>query len=153
MRQHTTTPLAVGEVFNTIHDARLLIEERLIDYIRATCVHAGGVTGLRRIVDLGALHDVRTGCHGAQDMSPICLAANLHVDLWAPNFGIQEYAGYSDLIREVFPCGWRREGAMLHPGDAPGHGGDIDEALAAKYPYERAYLPVARLRDGTLWHW
>ena len=153
IRQHTTTPLALGEVFNTIHDARLLIEERLIDYIRATCVHAGGITALRRIADLAALHDVRTGFHGAEDMSPLCLAANLHLGLSIPNLGIQEYAGYSDLIHEVFPCAWSRDGARLHPGDAAGHGGDVNEALAAKYPYERAYLPVARLRDGTLWHW
>ena len=41
----------------------------------------------------------------------------------------------------------------MHPGEAPGLGVDIDEKLAAKYPYERAYLPVARLEDGTLWNW
>ena len=42
IRQHTTTPLAVGEVFNSIHDCQQLIEEQLIDYIRTTVVHAGG---------------------------------------------------------------------------------------------------------------
>jgi mannonate dehydratase len=96
---------------------------------------------------------VRTGCHGAMDMSPVCLGANLHLDLWAPNFGIQEYSGYTDATHEVFPHSWTYDAGQLHPGDAPGHGVEIDERLAAKYPYERAYLPVNRLADGTLWHW
>ncbi|MDY8111035.1 D-mannonate dehydratase ManD [Fulvimarina sp. 2208YS6-2-32] len=153
IRQHTTTPLAVGEVFNTIWDAKLLIEEQLIDYIRATCVHAGGPTALRRIMDFAGLHHVRTGCHGAADMSPICLGANLHLDLWAPNFGIQEYSGYTDEMLSVFPHAWRFADGYLHPGDAPGHGVEFDETEAAKHPYQRAFLPVNRLEDGTLWHW
>ena len=153
VRHHTTTPLAVGEVFNTIWDARLLIEEQLIDYIRTTCVHAGGITALRRIMDFAAVYNVRTGCHGAMDMSPICLGANLHLDLWAPNFGIQEYSGYLPQTLDVFPHAWTFEDGHLHPGDAPGHGVDIDEDAAARHPYQRAYLPVNRLEDGTLWHW
>src|SRR6185369_12398313 len=47
IRQHTTTPLAVGEVFSSIHDCEQLIREQLIDYIRTTVVHAGGITHLR----------------------------------------------------------------------------------------------------------
>jgi mannonate dehydratase len=153
IRQHTTTPIALGEVFNTIWDARQLIEEQLIDYIRTTSVHAGGVTGLRRIFDFASIYHVRTGCHGAMDISPVALGANLHIGLWTPNFGIQEYSGYTPLMHELFRHSWRQEGGYLHPGDAPGHGVDIDEALAAKHPYERAYLPVNRLEDGTLWNW
>ena len=89
MRQHTTTPLAVGEIFNTIWDARDLIQNQLIDYIRATIVGAGGVTHLRRLADLAALYQVRTGCHGATDLSPVTMGAALHFDTWVPNFGIQ----------------------------------------------------------------
>ncbi len=153
IRQHTTTPIALGEIFNTIWDARLLIEEQLIDYIRTTSVHAGGVTGLRRIFDFASIYHVRTACHGPMDVSPVAMGANVHIDLWVPNFGIQEFSGYTPLMHEVFPHAWRQDGGYLHPGEAPGHGVDIDEALAAKYPYERAYLPVNRLEDGTLWHW
>lgn len=153
IRQHTVTPLAVGEVFNTIWDARLLMEEQLIDYIRTTVVHAGGPTAVRRIMDFASVYNVRTGCHGAMDMSPVCLAACLHLDLWAPNFGIQEFSGYTEATMEVFPGAWTLEDGYLHPGEAIGHGVDIDETLAAKYPYQRAFLPVNRLEDGTLWHW
>ena len=153
IRQHTVTPLAVGEVFNTIWDCQELIQEQLIDYIRATVVHAGGITHLRRIADLAALYHVRTGCHGATDLSPVCMGAALHFDTWAPNFGIQEYMRHSKETDEVFPHAYTFEDGFLHPGETPGHGVDIDEKLAARFPYQRAYLPVSRLEDGTLWHW
>ncbi|MEN4922501.1 D-mannonate dehydratase ManD [Achromobacter spanius] len=154
IRQHTTTPLAVGEIFNTIWDCKDLVQNQLIDYIRTTVVHAGGITHLRRIADLASLYQVRTGCHGATDLSPVCMGAALHFDLWVPNFGIQEYMRHTEETDAVFPHAYTFEQGMLYPGDAPGHGVDIDEALAARYPYQRAYLPVNRLQhDGTLWNW
>ena len=153
VRQHTVTPLAVGEVFNSIWDCKDLIREQLIDYIRTTVVHAGGITHLRRIADLAALYHVRTGCHGATDLSPVCMGAALHFDTWVPNFGIQEYMRHSEETDEVFPHAYTFEDGYLYPGDAPGHGVDIDEKLATRFPYRRAYLPVNRLEDGTLWNW
>jgi mannonate dehydratase len=153
IRQHTVTPLAVGEVFNTIWDCKSLIEEQLIDYIRTTVVHAGGITHLRRIADLASLYQIRTGSHGATDLSPVCMGAALHFDLWVPNFGIQEYMAHSSETDDVFPHAYRFKDGFMHPGDVPGHGVDIDEKLAARFPYEPASLPVARLRDGTMWNW
>lgn len=154
IRQHTTTPLAVGEVFNTIWDCKALIEEQLVDFIRTTVVHAGGITHLRRIADLAALYQVRTGSHGATDLSPVCMGAALHFDLAVPNFGIQEHMPHNEATDAVFPHAYRFDAGFMHPGEAPGHGVEIDEQLAAKYPYQRAYLPVNRLqRDGTLWDW
>ncbi|MGY4397564.1 mannonate dehydratase [Sphingomonas sp. UYAg733] len=153
IRQHTTTPLAVGEIFNSIWDCRELIENQLIDYIRATVVHAGGLTHLRRIAALADLHNVRTGCHGATDLSPVAMAAALHFDLSVPNFGVQEYMRHTPETDAVFPHAYRFDRGMMHPGDAPGLGVEIDEDLAATYEYKRAYLPVNRLEDGTLFSW
>jgi mannonate dehydratase len=153
IRQHTTIPLALGEVFNTIWDCKDLIQEQLIDYIRATVVHAGGITHLRRIADLAAVYHIRTGCHGATDLSPICMGAALHFDTWVPNFGIQEYMRHSEETDAVFPHAYTFKDGYLFPGETPGHGVDIDEKLAEKYPYKRAYLPVNRLEDGTMWNW
>ena len=153
IRQHTTTPLAVGEIFNSIHDCRDLIQNQLIDYIRTTVVHAGGITHLRQIAGLAALYQVRTGSHGATDLSPACMGAALNFDLWVPNFGIQEYMRHTPETDEVFPHAYTFNDGYLHPGNQPGIGVDIDEDLAAKYPYEPKQLPIARLRDGTLWNW
>ena len=153
IRHHTTTPLAVGEVFNSIWDCKTLIEEQLIDYIRATVVHAGGITHLRRIAALADLYKVRTGCHGATDLSPVAMAAALHFDLSIPNFGIQEYMRHTPETDAVFPHAYTFANGMMHPGEAPGLGVDIDEELAAQHPYSPACLPVARLPDGSMTDW
>ena len=153
IRQHTVTPIAVGKVFNTIHDCHQLIAEQLIDYIRTTVVHAGGITHLRRIAHLAELHHVRTGSHGATDLSPICMGAALHFDIWVPNFGIQEYMRHTEETDAVFPHAYFFRDGYLNPGEAPGHGVDVDESLAAKYPYEPSALPVNRLEDGSMWNW
>jgi mannonate dehydratase len=153
IREHTVTPIAVGEVFNTIHDCQTLISQQLIDYIRTTVVHAGGITHLRRIAHLAELYHVRTGSHGATDLSPVCMGAALHFDAWVPNFGVQEYMRHTADTDAVFPHAYWFEDGYLHPGDAPGHGVDIDEALAAKYPYRPSALPVNRLVDGSMWNW
>lgn len=153
IRQHTTTPLAVGEIFNSIWDCKQLIEEQLIDYIRATVVHAGGITHLRRIASYADMYNVRTGCHGATDLSPVTMAAALHFGISIPNFGIQEYMRHTDETDAVFPHAYEFTSGQMHPGEAPGLGVDIDEGLAEKYPYNRAFLPVNRLEDGTLHNW
>ncbi len=153
IRQHTTTPLAVGEVFNTIFDCQQLIQEQLIDYIRTTVVHAGGITHLKKIASLAEIYQVRTGSHGATDLSPVCMGAALHFDLSVHNFGIQEYMPHTAETDKVFPHAYSFKDGVMHPGDAPGLGVDLDEALAAKYPYERAYLPINRKLDGTIHNW
>jgi mannonate dehydratase len=153
IRQHTTTPIAVGEVFNSIHDCHLLIQEQLIDYIRATVTHAGGISHLRKIAALAELHHIRTGSHGATDLSPVCMAAALHFDLAVHNFGIQEHMPHAAVTDRVFPHAYSYADGYMHPGDQPGLGVEIDEGLAATFPYEPAYLPVARKIDGTLHSW
>src|SRR4029079_3650299 len=153
IRQHTTTPLAVGEVFNSIHDCRQLIEEQLVDYIRTSVAHAGGITHLRRIAAVAEINGVRTGSHGATDLSPVCLAAALHFDLHVHNFGIQEYMPHAAETDRVFPHAYRFHAGVMPPGDAPGLGVELDEALAATFPYEPAWLPVARRAEGTMDDW
>ncbi|HEY0630372.1 MAG TPA: D-mannonate dehydratase ManD [Sphingomicrobium sp.] len=153
IRQHTVTPLAVGEIFNTIWDAKDLIQNQLIDYIRMTVVGSGGITHLRRVADFASLYQVRTGCHGATDLSPVTMGAALHFDTWVPNFGIQEYMRHTAETDAVFPHDYRFAAGYLHVGEMPGHGVDIDEQEAEKFPYKPASLPIARLEDGTMWNW
>jgi len=153
VRQHTTTPLALGEVFNSIWDAHILITEQLIDYIRMTIVHSGGITHLKKVASLAELYHVRTGCHGATDLSPVSMAAALHFDMAINNFGIQEYMIHTKETDEVFPHAYSFKDGFLYPGDGPGFGVDYDESLAARFPYQRAYLPVNRKEDGTMFNW
>ncbi|HVU50997.1 MAG TPA: D-mannonate dehydratase ManD [Polyangia bacterium] len=153
IRQHTTTPIAIGEVFNTIYDAEAILRGQLIDYLRTAVVHGGGLTHLRKIANMAEVYNVKTGAHGATDMSPVCLAASLHFDLAIHNFGIQEYMRHSEDTDRVFPHAYTFANGALHPGDQPGLGVDLDETLAAHFPYERASLPIARKLDGTVHSW
>jgi mannonate dehydratase len=118
-----------------------------------TVVHGGGFTPLKKIAALAEIYHVRTGCHGATDLSPVAMAAALHFDISVNNFGIQEYMRHTRETDEVFPHSYYFKDGHLHPGDAPGLGVDYDEKLAGKFPYERAYLPVNRKLDGTMFNW
>lgn len=153
VREHTTTPLAIGEVFNTIWDYRELFEEQLIDYVRSPVTHAGGITGLRRIFDYAAVYQIKSGVHGPTDVSPVGLAAAIHLGVAIPNFGIQEYMKHSPETDELFRPGYRFEDGLLVPGEEPGLGVDYDEVLAGSFPYQAAYLPVNRLLDGSMHDW
>jgi mannonate dehydratase len=153
VRKHTVTPLAVGEVFNSIWDCKHLVENQLIDYLRTTIVHGGGITHLRRIADFCAMNQVRTGFHGATDLSPVCMGAALHFDAWVPNFGIQEYMQHAPVTGEVFHTDYEFKNGRLFCGENPGHGVTIDEKAAAKFPYQPKQLPIARLEDGSMWDW
>ncbi|MFB8267626.1 MULTISPECIES: D-mannonate dehydratase ManD [unclassified Streptomyces] len=153
IRAKTTVPLAIGEVFNTVWETQALITEQLIDYVRCCVTHAGGISHLRRIASLADIWQIKLGPHGPSDVSPVALAASLHVGLATPNFAIQEYMGYEPLVHEVFQHSWSYQDGHLHPGDAPGLGIEVDEELAARHAYEPAYLPVARRRDGSMTDW
>jgi mannonate dehydratase len=153
VRQHSVTPLAIGEVFNTVWDFQQLISEQLIDYVRAASTHFGGITPLRKVMDYAAQYQVRSGFHGPTDISPVGFAAQLHVGLAIHNFGIQEYMEHSAATNSVFRQTMSFEGGYLHPGDAPGLGVELDADAAAAFPYQPAYLPVSRLNDGTMHDW
>jgi len=154
LREQTHLPLATGEKFNTLWDAKEMIQHQWIDYVRTAATHGGGLTALRRLADFASLYHVRTAPHGAPDLSPICLMAHMHFNLWAPNFGVQEFVGFgTPEINEVFQYKVEMKEGVLYLEDQPGLGIDFDEAAAKKYPYKRSYLPVNRLEDGTLWNW
>jgi mannonate dehydratase len=153
IRQHTVTPIATGEVFNSFWDAHDLIRNQWIDYIRMTIVHGGGITAIKKLADFAAVYQVRTGFHGATDLSPVTMAAALHFGLAIHNFGIQEHMPHTSLTDQVFPHSYTYDSGYMYPGEKPGLGVDLDETLASQYPYQRAYLPVARKIDGTLTDW
>ena len=153
IREHSTIPLAIGEVFNTIWDFKDLIINQQLDYVRCSVMHAGGISHTRRIFDLAALYGIKFGPHGPSDISPITMSASLHVDIATPNLGIQEFMGYDPLVSEVFHSSYTLIDGYLHPGDNPGLGVEFDEKAAAKFPYAPAYLPYARSLDGTVTDW
>ncbi len=160
IRAQCTTPIAMGELFNSPHEWMPLISERLIDYIRIHVSQAGGVTPCRKIAILGELFGVKTAWHGPGDVSPVGHMAQLHLDLASYNFGFQEGGNITGVSAEIFKgCATFKNG-YLYANDSPGWGIEVDEKLAAKYPFgagdqgARGNLNGGwgdvRLRDGTI---
>ncbi len=153
IRHHSTTPIAMGELFHTKWDALPLISEQLIDFIRCDIGHLGGLTEARKVATLAEFYQVKTAWHGPGDIAPPTHAVNVHLDFAIPNFGVQESVEFPDIVHEVLPGCPTYENGYLHVTDAPGLGTDLNEEAAKKYPYQRAYLPMMRRADGSVHDW
>ncbi len=153
IRHHSTTPLAMGELFHTKWECLPLITEQLIDFIRCDLGHIGGITEARKIAALAECYYVQTAWHGPGDIAPMTHAANVHLDIAIPNFGVQEMVFFPEAVQEVMPGAPTFRDGYLQVTDAPGLGTDVNEDAAAKYPYERAYLPTSRRADGAVMDW
>jgi len=151
IRQQCATRIAMGELFNSPHEWQPLIEERLIDFLRMHVSQMGGITPARAVALFANMYGVKTAWHGPGDTSPVGHAANLHLDLWAPNFGIQEWCRFPEHVYAMFPGLPEVRNGYMYPSDKPGLGIDIDEALAAKYPCEDTieWWTQARWPDGS----
>lgn len=151
IRRQCATPLAMGELFNNPHEWQSLITGRLIDFVRMHVSQIGGITPARKVAALAETFGVRTAWHGPGDTSPVGHAANLQLDVWAPNFGIQEWYLPDEIDYEVFPGMPEVRDGYLYPNDRPGLGIDIDEKLAAQFPCEEIVeqWTQTRLPDGS----
>ncbi len=151
IREQCATPIAMGELFNHPLEWKPLIEKRLIDFIRMHVSQMGGLTPARNVASFANLHGIRTAWHGPGDTSPVGHAAQLHLDLWAPNFGIQEWCGFDDLVYEMFPGLPEVRNGYMYSSDQPGIGIDINEKLASRYPCRDRVekWTQTRLPDGS----
>jgi mannonate dehydratase len=155
LRQQTSTPIAMGELFNNPNEFVPLISERLIDFIRVHISQIGGLTPAKKLAAFCEFFNVQTAWHGPGDVSPVGHAANVHLDLAVPNFGIQEAYEFNQAEQDVFPgCPVLKDG-YFWANEEPGFGIEMDEELAAKFPIEDAppfdlNWGNYRKRDGTI---
>ncbi|MBO0783224.1 MAG: starvation-sensing protein RspA [Ktedonobacteraceae bacterium] len=152
LRQQCATPIAMGELFNNPHEWIPLITRRLIDFIRVHVSQIGGITPAKKLAALAEAFGVRTAWHGPWDTSPVGHAANLHLDLSSPNFGVQEWGGrFPEAVQEVFPGIPEERNGYLYPNDKPGLGIDLNEKAAARYPCSDGPpgWTLTRAPDGT----
>jgi mannonate dehydratase len=151
--QHSTTPIAMGELFTPRWDVLPLLTDQLIDFVRCDLGHIGGLTEARKIAAIAESFYIQTAWHGPGDIAPITHAANVHLDLAIPNFGVQEMVFFPKVARSVIRVGPAYKDGHLWLDDTPGLGTDVDENEAARYPYQRAYLPTVRRADGSVHDW
>lgn len=165
LRRQTSIPIAEGELFNNPAEWRKLIAEHLIDYIRVHISQVGGITPARKLQIFAEQFGVKTAWHGPGDMSPLAHAANIHIDLAAQNFGVQEWSGIEPpnfviqelkgphgALLEVFPGLPEYRNGYVYANDKPGLGVDLVETEAAKYPCENTVTTwtQTRRKDGAL---
>ena len=151
IRQQCSTPIAMGELFNHPREWQPLIAARLIDFIRMHVSQMGGITPARNVAAFANMYGIRTAWHGPGDTSPVGHAANLHLDLWAPNFGVQEWCRFPELVYDMFPGLPEVRNGYMYPNNQPGLGIDIDEKLAGKFPCKDQVemWTQTRLPDGS----
>jgi len=151
VRQVSAVPLAMGELFTHPLEWMPLIEGRAIDFLRMHLSQIGGVTPALKVARVGEAFGVRTAWHGPGDVSPVGHAANVHLDVHCPNFGIQEWSGWSERSQAVFPGGPSVRGGYVYPTDQPGWGIDLVESEAARYPVTASNpaWTLARTPDGS----
>ncbi|MCU0512988.1 MAG: D-galactonate dehydratase family protein [Anaerolineae bacterium] len=154
VRQHSTTPLAMGELFHHRWDCLPLITQQLIDFIRVDIAHIGGISEARKIAAIAEAYHVQMAFHGPPDVAPITHAANVHVDMAIANFGVQESSVFPPQVAEVFTGIPTLAEGLLRVSAAPGLGIEVDEAALARYPYQPGeYLPTLRRADGSVQDW
>jgi len=156
LRQQTSIPLAMGELFNTQQEYLPLIKERLIDFIRIHISQIGGLSPARKVNALSEFFGVRTAWHGPGDASPIAHAAQLALELTSYNFGVHEGSSFPAQTQEVFVgCPEVKNGYMLAQ-EKPGLGIEVDEKVAAKFPIPAGppnfdySWGTTRRQDGTV---
>lgn len=151
LREHTTLPLAMGELFTNPTEWKPLVQNQWIDFIRVHLSDIGGITPARKLAHYCEAYGVKTAWHGPNDLSPIGMAAQMHLDLNCHNFGIQEFSGFSEEEQAVFPnCPVVKNG-YAYVSDKNGIGVDFDEKEALKYPeveMDHSWL-FSKLPDGT----
>ena len=149
VRHHTTTPLAVGEVFNSIYDCDRLVRKGWIDYLRASVLHAGGISHLRKIAAFAEPYHVRMGCHGAADLSPITMAAAAHFGLAVHNVAIQEYAEHSRRRLQGVPSRMVGEPGLPQSREtAPAWGSTSTRGWPQVFPINAVTCPLANWPTG-----
>lgn len=153
IRAVCATPLAMGELFNHPREHVPLVAGRLIDFLRVHISQIGGITPALKLAHLCGAFGVRTAWHGPLDVSPVGMAACVHLDVACHNFGIQEWAFRNEIEAEMFPGLPEPRDGYVYPGDGPGLGIGFDEALAARFPCDTANpaWTVSRLPDGSIW--
>lgn len=151
LRQHTTIPIAMGELYTSTQEWKNAIENKWIDYIRIHLSDIGGLTPAKKIATFAEIHGIKTAWHGSPDLTPIGMATNIHLGIATPNTGIQEYCSMGEDSKKIFIGSQEPKNGYFYPSEAPGIGIEVNEDLAKEYPckIEPVDWTNARLPDGT----
>lgn len=151
LRLLTSVPLAPGEEWGTRADFSPLVEQRDIDFARASLPNVGGITEMLKIMAVCDTHRVGIVPHFT---GPIATAGHLHTMMAFPGQVLMEYnQGQRPVpyMPQFLEC---RDGKVW-PNERPGLGVSIDESRLTPVGEitEGAAGATRRRPDGSLVHW
>jgi galactonate dehydratase len=149
IRAQTRVPLATGERLTSRYYFAPLCSERLVDVIMPDVVHVGGISELRKIAILAEAFRVDVSPHNPQ--SEVSTLASMHVCMSTPNCTILEIgSGQHPFWQDLFYGGhFSYERGFANPPSRPGLGIDLDEKVAAKYPFKEKNWNTLQTPDGA----
>jgi galactonate dehydratase len=151
LRLLTTVPLAPGEEWGTRAEFSPLVEQRDIDFARASLPNVGGITEMLKIMAVCDTHKVGIVPHFT---GPIATAGHMHTMMAFPGQVLLEYnQGERPVpyMPEFLEC---RNGKVW-PNDRPGLGVSVDEKQLTFVEAMTEGAPgiTHRRPDGSLTHW
>ena len=152
VRRSVNVPIASGERLVTRWEFRRMCELQACHVLQPDLNHCGGLMEAKKIAAMGETYFMGIAPHNPN--GPVANAAALHFALSTPNFLIQEdMLGDVPWRFDVVRTAMQREAGYWLPLETPGLGIEIDEAEAAKHPFEQEVLQRTFYADGSVGDW
>jgi galactonate dehydratase len=160
IKNHTATPIALGERLFSRWDFKTILHDGLADIIQPDPSHAGGITETRKIAAMAEAYDMGVALHCP--LGPIALAACLQLDAVCYNAVIQEqslgihYSQANDLLDYIAnPTVFAYADGYAAIPDGPGLGITVNEEAVKRGAVEghRWRPPIWRHDDGSFAEW
>ena len=151
LRLLTTVPLAPGEEWGTRAEFSPLVEQRDIDFARASVPNVGGITEMLKIMAVCDTHKVGIVPHFT---GPVATAGHMHTMMAFPGQVLMEY-NQGDRPVPYMPEFLECRNGKVWPNDRPGLGVSVDEKQLTfiEAMTEAAPGVTHRRPDGSLTHW
>lgn len=154
IKEKINCPLAGGERLVSLAEFEPYFHNRILDVAQPDLCHCGGFTEAMRIGAMAAVAGIGIAPHNP--LGPIAGVAAVHYDIATPNFIIQEKMESVPWFQEVVEGQPEFSNGYIIIPEKPGMGIEVNENIAAKYPYKPEPLGIieaARISDGTIVNW
>jgi galactonate dehydratase len=142
--RHTSIPIATGERLATKYEFARVLAAQAAAILQMALGRVGGILEAKKIAGMAEAHYAQIAPH--LYCGPIEGAANIQISACSPNFlileSIKTWGGFhAEILHE--PIRWE-EGYVIPP-TRPGLGVELNEAVAAKHPYQGKALHLEML--------